>query len=320
MPTPKPRNLSAEPSSTSAFQDRKKDSTWGAIVRLLRWDKPEGRLILMQPALWALFLAAKGHPPGWLVLVVVMGSLATSAAGCVVNDLWDRDIDPKVERTKNRPLASRALSVKVGVGVMLVGFLCAYGLTVFLNPLTFWLCVAAVPVIVMYPAMKRVFPVPQLVLAIAWGFAVLISWSAVSCGPVAAATECLGREMGLLWGATVFWTLGFDTVYAMSDRVDDQRLGVKSSALFFGQYAPYAIGVFYGLTALLLAKLGQVMALGWTYWLCWGLASVIWAWQSWKLTESRIPHGFYAAGFRQNVAIGFILLAGMIAGVWQSGG
>jgi 4-hydroxybenzoate polyprenyltransferase len=109
-------------------------------------------------------------------------------------------------------------------------------------------------------------------------------------------------------------------VYSMSDRVDDRRLGVKSSALFFGKYAPQAIGTFYFITSLLLAKLGQVMTLGWTYWVCWGLASAIWAWQSMKLTEPRIPHSFYAQGFRQNVAIGFILLAGMIAGVWQVAG
>ncbi len=328
MRTPKPRNLTTGEASDPAMSQstgqstgrQSTQSTASAIVRLLRWDKPEGRLILMQPALWALFLAAKGNPPGLLVLVVILGSLATSAAGCVVNDLWDRNIDPKVERTKNRPLASRALSVKVGVGVMLVGFLCAYGLTSFLNPLTFWLCVAAVPVIVIYPGMKRVFPVPQVVLAIAWGFAVLISWSAVSCGSVAAATDCLGTENWILWAATVFWTLGFDTVYAMSDREDDRRLGVKSSALFFGKYAPQAVGTFYLITALLLAKLGQVMNLGWAYWACWGIATVIWAWQSMKLTEPRIPHRFYAEGFRQNVAIGFILLAGMIAGVWQVGG
>ena len=294
------------------------ESTFSAIVRLLRWDKPEGRLILMQPALWALFLAAKGHPPGLLVAVVVVGSIVTSAAGCVVNDLWDRNIDPKVERTKNRPLASRALSVKVGVIVMLVGFLCAYGLTFFLNALTVWLCVAAVPVIVLYPAMKRVFPVPQLVLAIAWGFAVLISWSAVSCGATPAATVCLGNETWLLWAATVFWTLGFDTVYAMSDREDDRKLGINSSALFFGKRAPEAIGTFYFLTALVLAKLGQVMGLGWAFWGCWMISSGIWAWQTVQLMKTKVPHRFYGESFRQNVAIGFILLAGMIAGVWQS--
>lgn len=295
------------------------DSTFRAIVRLLRWDKPEGRLILMQPALWALFLAAKGNPPSLLILIVVVGSVVTSAAGCVVNDLWDRNIDPKVARTQNRPLASRRLSVKVGVVVMVMGFLCAYGLTLFLNPLTFGLCVAAVPVIVLYPAMKRVFPIPQLVLAIAWGFAVLIAWSAVSCGASTAATVCLGPENWLLWGATVFWTLGFDTVYAMSDRIDDRKLGIHSSALFFGKRAPQAIGIFYFLTALLLAKLGQVMGLGWAFWASWMVASALWGLQTLNLMQPRVPHWFYGVSFRQNVAIGFILLAGMIAGVWQAG-
>ncbi|MGI0492464.1 4-hydroxybenzoate solanesyltransferase [Alkalinema pantanalense CENA528] len=295
------------------------EPTWWTIVRLLRWDKPEGRLILMLPALWAVFLATRGYPSALLVGIIILGSMATSAAGCVVNDLWDRNIDPQVERTKNRPLASRALSIQVGIGVMLVGFLCAYGLALVLNPLTFWICVAAVPVIVLYPAMKRVFPVPQLVLSIAWGFAVLISWSAVSCGVVPSATACLGQETWLLWGATVCWTMGFDTVYAMSDREDDRKLGVNSSALFFGTYAPQAIAVFYVATTVILGKLGQVMQLGWPFWASLAIAAIAWAWQSVKLTQLRIPHPFYAAAFKQNVGIGFILLAGMIAGVWWNG-
>ena len=184
--------------------------TWQKIIRLLRWDKPAGRLILMIPALWAVFLAAKGTPPIPLVGVMILGTLATSAAGCVVNDLWDKDIDPQIERTKTRPLASRALSVKVGIGVFAIALLCAAVLAFYLNPLSFWLCVAAVPLIIGYPLAKRVFPVPQLVLSLCWGFAVLISWSAV--------TANVSTPTWLLWGATVAWTLGFDTVYAMSDR------------------------------------------------------------------------------------------------------
>ncbi|MFO5438611.1 MAG: 4-hydroxybenzoate solanesyltransferase, partial [Dolichospermum sp.] len=206
---------------------------WLTIILLLRWNKPEGRLILMIPALWAVFLAAAGKPPLPLVGVIIIGSIATSAAGCVVNDLWDRDIDPQVERTRNRPLASRALSVQIGILVGIVALVCAAIIAFYLNPLSFWLSVAAVPVIVLYPGAKRVFPVPQLVLSIAWGFAVLISWSAVT-GNITAPTW-------LLWGATVLWTLGFDTIYAMSDRQDDQRIGINSSALFFGKYAPTAI-------------------------------------------------------------------------------
>src|SRR5919202_4481431 len=135
--------------------------TWLAIIRLLRWDKPAGRLILMIPALWAVFLAAHGMPPVALVGVIILGTLATSAAGCVINDLWDRDIDPQVERTRDRPLASRALSIQVGVVVALVAMACAGVLALYLNSYTFWLCVAAVPVIIFYPCAKRVFPIPQ---------------------------------------------------------------------------------------------------------------------------------------------------------------
>ncbi|MEM6592472.1 MAG: 4-hydroxybenzoate octaprenyltransferase, partial [Cyanobacteria bacterium P01_C01_bin.73] len=252
-------------------------STWLSIMRLLRWDKPTGRLILMIPALWAVFLAGRGTPPALLVGVIVVGSLVTSAGGCVVNDLWDRNIDPKVKRTQNRPLATRALSVRVGLIVAAIAFLCAYGLSLFLNPLSFWLCAAAVPVMVLYPLAKRVFPVPQLVLAIAWGFAVLISWSAV--------TASLEPSTWLLWGATVAWTLGFDTIYAIPDRDYDRQLGVNSSALFFGRYTPFAIGVFYGLTAVLLAGLGRAMGLNPVYWVTLAIATGLWIWQVQRLTR-----------------------------------
>ncbi|MGA7936986.1 MAG: 4-hydroxybenzoate octaprenyltransferase, partial [Kovacikia sp.] len=285
------------------------------IVRLLRWDKPEGRLILMVPALWAVFLAARGTPPWPLVGVIILGSLATSAAGCVVNDLWDRDIDPKVQRTRNRPLASRALSVKVGVGVGLIAFICALILALYLNPLTFWLCVAAVPVIILYPSAKRIFPVPQLVLAIAWGFGILISWSAVSCSPIPAVTPCLGTATWLLWGATLCWTLGFDTIYAMSDREDDRRIGVNSSALFFGKYAAQAVGIFLAGTVLLLAALGSMMQLHLSFWITLAVATAAWAWQYHCLSQKAIPPSIYAQLFKQNVWIGFVLLLGMILGV-----
>ncbi|MGB7445117.1 MAG: 4-hydroxybenzoate solanesyltransferase [Coleofasciculaceae cyanobacterium] len=280
--------------------------SWLAIIRLLRWDKPAGRLILMLPALWAVFLAAEGMPPLPLVGVIILGTLATSAAGCVVNDLWDKDIDPQVERTRQRPLAARDLSVQVGVVVALVAMSCAGILALYLNPFTFWLCFAAVPVIVFYPSAKRVFPVPQLVLSIAWGFAVLISWSAV--------TGNLQPATWLLWGAVVLWTLGFDTVYAMSDREDDQKIGIRSSALFFGNYAAEAVGVFFAGTAGLLVCLGALMQLQLGFWLTWGIAFVVWAWQYNRLRQLDIPKAVYGEIFRQNVWIGFILLAGMIAG------
>ena len=279
---------------------------WLVIIRLLRWNKPEGRLILMIPALWAVFLAAAGKPPIPLVGVIILGSIATSAAGCVVNDLWDRDIDPQVERTRDRPLASRALSVQVGIVVGIVSLVCAAVVAFYLNPLSFWLSVAAVPVIVLYPGAKRVFPVPQLVLSIAWGFAVLISWSAV--------TANITAPTWLLWGATVLWTLGFDTIYAMSDRQDDQRIGINSSALFFGKYAPTAIAVFLIGTVILLAGVGLLVNLNTAFWISLILASMGWIWQIIRLQQPEIPHPAYGEMFRQNVWIGFLILAGMILG------
>jgi 4-hydroxybenzoate polyprenyltransferase len=283
-----------------------KKPIWLVIIRLLRWHKPEGRLILMIPALWAVFLAAAGKPPLPLVGVIVLGTLATSAAGCVVNDLWDRDIDPEVERTRDRPLASRALSVKVGIAVAIVAIACAAILAFYLNPLSFWLSVAAVPIILLYPGAKRVFPVPQLVLSIAWGFAVLISWSAV--------TQTITQPTWLLWGATILWTLGFDTVYAMSDKEDDRRIGINSSALFFGDYAPVAIGIFFAGTMFLLAWLGIVINLHLAFWISLVIATIAWVWQTLRLRDQNLPNPVYGQMFRQNVWIGFILLAGMILG------
>jgi 4-hydroxybenzoate polyprenyltransferase len=286
--------------------ERKQEPVWLVIIRLLRWHKPEGRLILMIPALWAVFLAASGKPPLPLVGVIVLGTLATSAAGCVVNDLWDRDIDPQVERTRDRPLASRALSIKVGIAVGILALACAAVLAYYLNPLSFWLSVAAVPVILLYPGAKRVFPVPQLVLSIAWGFGVLISWSAV--------TQTLSQPTWILWGATILWTLGFDTVYALSDKEDDRRIGINSSALFFGDRAPLAIGIFFAGTILLLAWLGIAIALGFPFWISLALATIAWTWQYLQLSKKDLPNSAYGQMFRQNVWIGFILLAGMIIG------
>ena len=280
--------------------------TWQKIIRLLRWDKPAGRLILMIPALWAVFLASKGTPPIPLVGVMILGTLATSAAGCVVNDLWDKDIDPQVERTKTRPLASRALSVKVGIGVFAIALICAAVLAFYLNPLSFWLCVAAVPLIIGYPLAKRVFPVPQLVLSLCWGFAVLISWSAV--------TANVSTPTWLLWGATVAWTLGFDTVYAMSDREDDLKVGINSSAIFFGNYAAEAVGFFYLITAILMAYLGHNLALNFGFWISLVIASMVWIWQYIRLRNPDLPRPIYGKMFSHNVAVGFILLVGMIFG------
>jgi 4-hydroxybenzoate polyprenyltransferase len=276
-----------------------------AIYRLLRWDKPAGRLILMIPALWGVFLASGGSPPIALVTIMVIGTFATSAAGCVINDLWDRNIDPLVERTRKRPLASRELTVPVAIITCVVGLACAWGLTFFLNTFTFWLCVAAVPVIALYPGAKRVFPVPQLVLSIAWGFAALIAWSAVR--------GTLDPQAWLLWGATVCWTLGFDTAYALSDKEDDLKIGVKSSAIFFGRFAAEAVGLFFLGTAILMTILAYQMNLGAGLYAAIFVSGVLW-FREYRQLKIGKESGRFMRIFNENVTIGFILLAGMIGG------
>ncbi|MBU6229864.1 MAG: 4-hydroxybenzoate solanesyltransferase [Cyanobacteria bacterium REEB459] len=283
----------------------RRSSSLVAIIRLLRWDKPSGRLILMIPALWSVFLANPGHPPWPLVGIMVVGSLVTSAAGCVVNDLWDRNIDPQVQRTRQRPLAARDLSVTVGLVVLAIALVCAYGLSRYLSPLSFWLCVLALPVIVLYPLAKRVFPVPQLVLSLAWGFAVLIPWSAV--------TSTLMLPAWVLWLAVVLWTLGFDTVYALPDREDDQRLGINSAALFFGDHTPKVVGLCFFATWLLLLWLGRLQMLAWPYWVGLAVALVVWGRQTYQLSCYQ-PAGskLYGQIFRQNVQLGFMVLGGIL--------
>ncbi len=276
------------------------------VVRLLRWDKPAGRLILMIPALWALVLATRDRPPLGLVLVVVVGTLATSALGCIVNDLWDRRIDARVKRTQGRPLAAKTLTVRVAVVVALLALVCAATAAFYINPerdpLSFGLCVAAVPVILLYPSAKRYFPLPQLVLGLAWGFGVLITWSA--------ATNRLEPSTWLLWGATICWTLGFDIAYALPDREDDRRLGLHSGTILFDRHAPEAVGLFFLATALMLGLLGILMHLGLGFWGAWGVTALGWAWQ-----YSRLRLGSYPPVFEQNVGLGFLLLIGMASGL-----
>ena len=279
---------------------------WHKIIRLLRWEKPAGRLILIIPALWGIVLSGKGMPSIALVNLIIFFALATSATTCVINDLCDRDIDAQVERTRERPLASGALSVSVGITVALICLVLNGILAFTLKPLSFWLWVGTIPVIILYPLSKRVFPVPQLLLAIIWGLVVLTSWTAVN--------EQIEFTTWLLCSSTALWAVGFDTIYAMSDCTDDQRIGVKSSALFFGKYAPTAVMVCYASAALLLGLLGFYMQLQLSFWISLIIATIAWIWQFIRLLDPQLPNIAYNQMFAENVWISSVLLFGMIFG------
>ncbi|MEI6029696.1 MAG: 4-hydroxybenzoate polyprenyltransferase [Synechococcaceae cyanobacterium ELA739] len=282
----------------------------GAVLELVRWHKPSGRLILLIPAGWALWLQPQAPPAPQLVGWIVLGGLAVSAAGCIANDLWDRRIDPLVERTRHRPLADGRLGVSSAV-IALVLCLLAALLVVLALPgssrlLCLLLALAALPPVLLYPSAKRWFGYPQLVLALCWGFAVLIPWAAAS-------GSLQGWALALTWLATLSWTFGFDTVYAMSDRDDDRVVGVRSSALSLGARAPLAVTLCYGFTALALALAASLQDLGGPlFWLPWALATVGMLREAQALRRPDLPRSAYGRHFGNQVWLGALLLLALI--------
>ena len=263
----------------------------GLWCELLRWHKPSGRLILLIPAGWSLWLSPTPgdgiSPSPWLVALILIGGLAVSGAGCVANDLWDRRIDPQVERTRSRPLADGRIGVGEALVVLLLALAIALAVVLALPAAPRGLCLglalAALPPVLLYPSAKRWFAYPQLLLAFCWGFAVLIPWAAAS-GSMAG-----GWPLLLCWWASVSWSFGFDTVYAMADRHDDRALGVRSSALSLGAAAPLAVAICYGLTAtaLALAVIGQ--GIGIAFWPLWLVAAAGMQHQVWLLHQWEHP-------------------------------
>lgn len=279
-------------------------------LELVRWHKPSGRLILLIPAGWALWLQPQAPPPAPLVGWIVLGGLAVSAAGCIANDLWDRRIDPLVERTRSRPLADGRVSVGIAWGLMLLGLLAALLVVLALPPANLGLClllaVAALPPVLLYPSAKRWFAFPQLVLAICWGFAVLIPWAAAS-------GSLQGLPLWLTWLAAVSWTFGFDTVYAMADRDDDRIVGVRSSALTLGDRAPLAVALSYGVTAAALAGAALLQGIATpAFWLPWALAALAMQWEAWRLHRPDLPRSAYGRHFANQVRLGALLLLALI--------
>ncbi|MEB3348417.1 MAG: 4-hydroxybenzoate polyprenyltransferase [Cyanobacteriota bacterium] len=282
-------------------------------LELLRWHKPSGRLILLIPAGWALWLGPTAPPPASLVALIVLGGLAVSGAGCIANDLWDRRIDPRVERTRHRPLADGRVGVGGALALLLlclvVALLVVLALPRIGRSLSLLLALAALPPVLLYPSAKRWFAWPQAVLALCWGFAVLISWAAAE-GSLAG-----GWPLLLTWLATVVWTFGFDTVYAMSDRDDDRQLGVRSSALSLGDRAPTAVGVCYGLTALALAVAAALRGLAWPFWPLWALAAAGMLREARQLRAPQLPPSAYGRHFGRQVKLGGLLLLALVLGV-----
>ena len=225
--------------------------------RLMRLDKPIGILLLLWPTLWALWISSNGHP-NWIILwIFIMGTVLMRSAGCVINDFADRDFDPHVERTKNRPLAAGLISKKEALTLFAVLTLSAFLLILRLNALTIQLSFVAAFLAASYPFTKRFFAIPQAYLGIAFGFGIPMGFAAQTGAVPAVAWAMLA--------ANIFWAIAYDTEYAMVDREDDLKIGIQTSAITFGKYDILAVMLSYGATLAILAGIGLKLHLGWVY-------------------------------------------------------
>jgi 4-hydroxybenzoate polyprenyltransferase len=275
-----------------------------AYERLVRLDKPVGALLLLWPTLWAVWLASQGRPALDVVVIFLLGTFLMRSAGCAVNDFADRDFDPFVERTRQRPLAAREIAPReallVGAGLALA----AFALVLFLNRLAILLSFVALAIAVTYPFAKRVFPFPQAYLGIAFGFGIPMAYAAVR--------NELPLDCWLLLAANVFYSFAYDTEYAMVDRDDDAKLGLRTSALTLGRWDVAAVMASYAGLLALLGVVGWRAALAWPFYVALAAGALI-AGYHWTLIRTRTREGCFKA-FRHNNWLGATLFAGVVLG------
>ncbi|WP_022652944.1 4-hydroxybenzoate octaprenyltransferase [Aquaspirillum serpens] len=272
-------------------------------AQLARIDKPIGTLLLLWPTLWGLWLAGNGQPNIWVVLIFIAGTFLMRSAGCVINDYADRHFDGAVERTKHRPFARGAVSEReallLAAGLAAIAFL----LVLPLNQLTWWMSLPAVVLAGSYPFTKRFFPLPQAYLGIAFGFGIPMAFAA------------LNNEVPLLaWQlliANVFWTLAYDTEYAMCDKPDDLKIGIKTSAITFGNYDVLAVMVCHVMFLGIMAAIAAQQGLG-----VWFIASLCAAAVLMMKQYQTIRHRERMACFQaflDNNKVGFVIFVGLVA-------
>ncbi|WP_226376327.1 4-hydroxybenzoate octaprenyltransferase [Pantoea stewartii] len=275
---------------------------WQAYSRLMRIDKPIGTLLLLWPTSWALWLANRAMPPLPVLIVFVAGVFVMRAAGCVINDYADRKVDGHVERTKLRPLASGAVTAKEAKMLFVVLGLIAFGLVLSMNLMTIMLSVVGLALAWVYPFMKRYTHLPQVVLGAAFGWAIPMAWAAVS--------ESLPLVCWLVFLANICWTVAYDTQYAMVDREDDLKIGVKSTAILFGQYDKLIIGLLQLATLGLMALVGTRLHLNGAFYWTLLLAGGLFVYQQ-KLIAKRARQACFQA-FLNNNYVGLVLFLGVL--------
>jgi 4-hydroxybenzoate polyprenyltransferase len=271
--------------------------------KLMRLDKPIGILLLAWPTLWGLWLSSAGHPDFAILWVFLVGVVLMRSAGCVINDYADRDFDPHVERTKNRPLAAKKVSTKEALILAAVLAISAFMLIL---PLQNWLLiklsVAAAFLAATYPFTKRFFAIPQAYLGIAFGFGIPMAF--------AAHLDAIPDIAWVLLAANVFWAVAYDTEYALVDRDDDLKIGIKTSAITFGRFDIAAIMLCYAATLAILAYVGHALNLNWPFYAGLTAAAGI-AVYHYTLIRTRLPANCFKA-FLHNNWFGAAVFGGMV--------
>jgi 4-hydroxybenzoate polyprenyltransferase len=295
MPTSQPSD-----SSQSIFVPRVQ-----AFAHLIRLFNQTGTLLLLFPALWSLVLASHGWPATDLLIIFVLGSFIMRSAGVIMNDLADRSFDGQVDRTRHRPLVSGQLRPKHALSLLAVLLTIAAGLLYFLNPLTWLLSPVALLLAGLYPFCKRFLHIPQLMLGVAFGWGGVMAWAAVR--------DELESGTWLLFGATICWAIVYDTIYAIQDKEDDKKIGVKSSAILFGSYTWLGVGLASFFMLLFLSLAGQVSNLGTEYFLGLMLVAVLVGYQV-ILLRLEITTELAFKLFKQHGWVGMIVLAGLFFG------
>lgn len=285
-------------------------SRLGHYWKLMRADRPIGTLLLLWPTWWALWLAAGGMPPLWTLFVFSAGVWLTRSAGCVINDYADRWLDPHVKRTRDRPLATGAVSGREALALFAVLMLVAFALVLTMNVLTIGLSFIGVFLAASYPYLKRYTHLPQVYLGMAFGWGIPMAFAAVQ-GEV----PPLGW---VLYGANILWSTAYDTWYAMVDRDDDLKVGSHSTAILFGDLDLVIQGILYALFFGAMALVGQRAELGLAYWLAMAVALVLVAFEFWWCRTREREPCFKA--FLHNNWVGAVLFAGIvIALTWPVG-
>ena len=269
---------------------------------LIRWNRPQGWLLLLWPTLAALWLAARGFPGWHLLAVFALGTVLMRSAGCTVNDVADRDFDRHVKRTAERPITSGRISVKEALLVGLVLTLVSFGLVLTTNLPTIAWSFGALAVTVLYPFTKRFFAMPQAVLGVAFSFGIPMAYTATQ-GTVPA-------EAWWLVVGNLAWVLAYDTEYAMVDRDDDLRLGMRTSAITLGRFDVAGVALFYATCIVCWSQVGRLAGLGAVFWIAMAVAAAQAVWHVWMIRTRRRDDCFTA--FRMNHWLGFVVFVGVL--------